>query len=28
VHRFPLSDVVAAQEACEAGALGKVLVTL
>jgi NADPH2:quinone reductase len=28
VHRFPLSDVAAAQEACEAGALGKVLVTL
>ena len=28
VHRFPLSDVVAAQEASEAGALGKVLVTL
>jgi len=27
VHRFALADIVAAQEACEAGALGKVLVT-
>jgi NADPH:quinone reductase len=27
VHRFALSDIVAAQEACEAGPLGKVLVT-
>ena len=26
VHRFPLSGIVAAQEACEAGPLGKVLV--
>jgi NADPH2:quinone reductase len=28
VHMFGLSDIVAAQEACEAGALGKVLVAL
>jgi NADPH2:quinone reductase len=26
VHRFALADIVAAQEACEAGALGKVVV--
>jgi len=26
VHRFPLSGIVAAQEACEASPLGKVLV--
>ena len=27
VHKFGLEDIVAAQEACEAGAVGKVVVT-
>jgi NADPH:quinone reductase len=27
LHKFPLEDIAAAQEACEAGAVGKVLVT-
>jgi len=26
VHKFPLADIVAAQEAAEAGAVGKVIV--